>query len=763
MSHRLALIWLLFISATSIALADPLAPVADPASQLDYAKDVKPLLEKFCHDCHAGKDPVGKMQMDHLDPQGGRKVRKEWQKIRDNLHATLMPPDDAEEKPSPDERKKLVAWLDSNPLRIDCANSSYPGRVTIRRLNRTEYNNTIRDLCGVDFKPADDFPSDDVGYGFDNIGDVLSLPPLLLEKYMDAAEKITAKAIVSFDESSAPVNRKEGKNFASSGEAAIEMDFTHTGEYIFRVRASADQAGPELAKMAFRMDGKDVKTVEVKGKNAGDFANYEEKGRITKGKHRLAAAFLNDYYKPDDPDPTQRDRNLHIEYLEVVGPIGVRPEELPESHKRIIFVEPKGGKSGEECAEQILKRLASRAYRRPAKDEEAKRLVQLFKLAKENGESFESAIRIGVQAILVSPHFLFRIEQEPGPSDANGVRTLSEYELATRLSYFLWSSMPDNDLLLLAHQGKLRENLDVQVRRMIKDPKSRALVENFAGQWLQLRSLSNVSPDPKQFPNWDNELRDSMRKETETLFAHVMNEDRSILEFLDADYSFMNEKLAKHYGIEGVSGAEFRRVSLPLDQRGGLLGHASILTVTSNPNRTSPVKRGKWILENLLASPPPPAPPNVPQLDEAQQTAENSSLRQRLEMHRANASCAACHRLLDPPGFGLENYNAIGGWRTQDGKFPVDPKGEMPSGETFSTPRELRALLLKRENEFRRCLSEKLLTYALGRGLELDDECAVRALANEVGQNGNRFSALVLGIVHTDQFQKRGATRSPVE
>jgi hypothetical protein len=755
---------LAFVGATLLcATTQAIEPIADPGLQLDYAKDVRPLLEKYCYDCHTGIEPDGKMVLDTLDPQGGVKLRKSWQKVRDNVAGTMMPPEDFPQ-PTPEERKRIVSWLDSHPLRIDCSGPVHPGRVTIRRLNRAEYNNTIRDLCGVDFKPAADFPNDDVGYGFDNIGDVLSLPPILLEKYLDAAEKIADTAVMTFDEAHAPRKRQQGKDFASSGEAAIEMEFPKSGDYILRVRASADQAGPDLAKMGIKLDNKEIKTVEVKGKNRSDYDIYQKELRIPKGKHRFAAAFLNDYYKPDDPDPKLKgDRNLHIDYLEIVGPIGVRPDEMPESHKQIVFVEPGKGTSAEEAARQIFKRFASRAYRRPATDDEIERLMALFAMTKKDGESFERGIQIGVQAVLVSPNFLFRVEQEPGPKDPNGIRTLNEYELATRLSYFLWSTLPDTELFTLAHQGKLRQNLDAQVRRMLKDPKSDALVQNFAGQWLQLRALDITSPDPKQFPTWNKDLREAMRKETELFFSYIVREDRSILEFIDSDYTFVNEVLAKHYGIAGVTGSEFQKVSVPLDQRGGLLGQASILTVTSNPNRTSPVKRGKWVLENLLAAPPPPAPPNVPQLEEGKKAAEDGSLRQRLEAHISIPGCAACHRMLDPLGFGLENYNAIGGWRTMDGKFPVEPAGVLPDVGEFQGVRELRGILRKKEADFRRCLAEKLMTYALGRGMELDDTCTLRAIADEVAKNDNKFSSLVLAIVHSDQFQKRASIRSKME
>jgi hypothetical protein len=755
----------LLIAVSSVGAVEP---IPDPGSQLDFAKDIGPLFAKYCLDCHSGQDSDGKLAIDSLDPKGGIKVRKSWQKVRDNLHSSLMPPADYEQ-PTAEERKRIIDWLDSHPLRIDCSGPVHPGRVTIRRLNRDEYNNTIRDLCGVDFKPAEDFPNDDVGYGFDNIGDVLSMPPILLEKYLAAAETVAQKSILTFDENSAQSRKEKGRQLSSNGEVVFEADFPHTGKYVLRARAAADQAGPDKAKMAFRLDDKELEVFETKNRRRGDFRNYEHKLEIPQGRHKFVAAFINDYYEPNNENRRLRgDRNLEIEHLEIVGPLGVKPDQLPASHTQIIFVEPSAEKSPEDCAREIFKRFASRAYRRPATSDEVERVMQLFALAKGEGEKFERCIQLGVQAVLVSPSFLFRVEQEPGPNDPGGIRTLSEYELATRLSYFLWSSMPDSELLHLALDGKLRQNLDDQVRRMLKDPKSNAMVQTFAGQWLQLRSLDVITPDVKRFPEWGKELREAMRQETELFFAHLMREDRSVLEFIDADYTFVNERLAKHYGLPDVSGADFRKVSVPVDQRGGLLGQASILTVTSNPNRTSPVKRGKWILENLLAAPPPPAPPNVPPLEEVggrrrRREDEEVSLRQKLEVHRAAAACAACHKLMDPLGFGLENYDAIGAWRTEEGKFPIDSSGVLPNGDEFKGVRDLRNILKKRDNEFRRCLAERLMTYALGRGLELDDECTLRAIAAEVGQKENKFSALVLAIVHSDQFQKRASIRSKME
>jgi hypothetical protein len=744
-----------------LAAEEKLKPQADPAAQLDYKKDILPLFKKYCFDCHAGKDPEGKLEIDQLSLVPDRKTRLSWVKVRDNLESTLMPPDDAEQ-PTEAERKRLVAWLSAKPLHLDCSTPAWPGRVTVRRLNRVEYNNTIRDLCGVDIQPAKDFPSDDIGYGFDNNGDVLSLPPLLLEKYLAAGEQVARKAILVFDKSSAPVKQKGGLPQNNSGQMELEHNFPQAGKYLLRTRVSADQAGPALPKIAFRFDDKEITQFEVKGQGRGNTSDFEVEVEAKAGRHKFAVAFLNDYYQPNDPDPKLKgDRNVYHHTLEIMGPLGVKPHPLPESHTRIIFEEPSAQLSDRDCARKLLKRFASRAYRRPATDSEMDRLTALYQLARDQGEPFERGMQVAVQAVLASPHFLFRIEQEPGKGDANGIRQLNEYELATRLSYFLWSTMPDAELLALAHQGKLREQLKPQVERMLRHEKSRALVENFAGQWLQLRSLERVSPNKRTFPSWSDELGRDMRRETELFFEHIVQEDRNVLEFITADYSFLNERLANHYGISDVKGTEFRKVKLPREQRGGLLGQASILTVTSNPGRTSPVKRGKWVLENILAAPPPPAPPNVPALDEAKQAAEHASLRVRFEMHRANPMCNACHKVLDPLGFALENYDAVGAWRTKDGRFPIDPAGVLPTGEKISGVSALREVLSTRDADFRRCLAEKLFTYALGRGPEIEDECTIRAIAAQAAQEKNRFSAFIMGIVKSEAFQKRAATRYP--
>ncbi len=723
-----------------------------PVAQVDYNRDIAPVLTKYCGACHAGEKPKAEIAIDKFtNAESIRAGKKSWEKIRQTLSDELMPPE-GKPQPSPEERERIVRWLDNSILKIDCSQPR-PGRVTIRRLNRAEYNNTIRDLMGISLRPADDFPSDDVGYGFDNIGDVLSLPPVLFERYLAAADRVVKAAIVSGDPDQAPVKQGPGKTLASSGEVAHEFEFPAAADYVLRARAYGDQAGPDPARMTAKFDGKELQTFDVTAAS-GNYENYDITLRVEPGKHTFSASFINDYYRPNDPDPKLKgDRNLHIEWIAVKGPIGVLPADLPESHKRLITCQPTKGDAAA-CARTILKPFASRAFRRPATDEEVERLVRLVQLAQSQGDRFERGIQVAVQAVLVSPQFLFRVELDP-PTDAAAHR-ISDYELASRLSYFLWSSLPDEELFRHAQQGTLRTELETQVRRMLKDPKSNALVENFTGQWLQLRNLQTVTPDRKTFPEFDS-LRDDMRIETEMFFAVMLHEDRSLLDVLDANFSFVNARLAKHYGIPDVKGDEFRRVALPADQRSGLLGHASILTVTSNPTRTSPVKRGKWVLENLLGTPPPPPPPNVPPLKEFRKEKPTGSLRQRLEQHRADPGCAACHSRMDPLGFGLENYNAIGQWRTKDGDFDVDAAGVLPSGQSFKNPAELMQVLKTKQDEFRRCLAGKLLTYAIGRGLEEYDQCTVDVICDRVKAQQDRMTALVLEIVKSDAFQQRMA------
>ncbi|MBI3865487.1 MAG: DUF1592 domain-containing protein, partial [Planctomycetia bacterium] len=606
-------------AVTSVYAAEPaLKPIAANAPAPAFAKDVQPVLVKYCYECHKGDQPKAGLAFDTFkDERTAVTRRQDWERIARQLSTEMMPPVGKPE-PTDDERAVLIRWIDARVLKIDCSKID-PGRVTIRRLNKAEYNNTIRDLLGVDVKPADDFPSDDVGYGFDHIGDVLSMPPVLFERYLAAAERVTDAAISTPDPDRAPVKSGKGKTLASVGEAEMDMEFPRTGDYKLRARAYAQQAGPEVARMMLKVDGEEVKTFDVAAVE-GQPENYEVTLHIPLGKHRFAARFLNDFYKPDDPDPKNRDRNLYVQRLEVQGPLGVLPDPLPQSHARLITCRPAEGADPTDCARAILRPFVTRAFRRPATGDEIERLARLVVAATKEGDSFERGIQVAVEAVLVSPHFLFRIEIDPQPLDPQAVHPINEFELATRLSYFLWSSLPDDELMRLAHDGALRKegNLAAQVRRMLKDPKSAALVENFAMQWLQLRNLKLANPDLKQFPDFNDALRSAMETETRLFFEAIVREDRSLFDVLDANFTFVNERLARHYGIPGVQGEQFQRVTLATPERGGILGHASVLTVTSNPTRTSPVKRGKWVLENLLGAPPPPPPADVPELKEAE-------------------------------------------------------------------------------------------------------------------------------------------------
>ncbi len=753
-------------------------PVADPSKAAQAAFDAKilPFLKTYCTHCHGDRrDRAGINLEVYTHVTQAMQDRDVWVKVRENLLSGQMPPK-REAQPAQNEREAVARWIKDQLTRIDCGKALNPGRVTLRRLNRAEYNNTIRDLVGVDFRPADDFPSDDVGYGFDNIGDVLSMPPILLEKYLAAAEKIAKQAIV--DVHNIPVSeqsfrgnalrrgrgvvRERGYHvFSTNATCHLYFTFSHTGDYLFRLRAHGDQAGDEPVRVRLDVDGKPVKTFEVHSDNRRkpDTLEVRVKG-IQKGRRRVAVSFINDYYNKDAAEG-RKDRNLWLRSLGIQGPFNAVPPPLPESHRRVMITLPNDAGDELRAAREILADFARRAYRRPVTDQEVERLLKFVKLAKSKGEAFEGQIRLAMQAVLVSPHFLFKVEQDPQGEATK--RRIDAFEFATRLSYFLWSSMPDEELFRLAEQGKLREPaiLQAQVKRMLKDPKAEALVNNFAGQWLQLRRLAELQPDVETFPTWSDDLKADMVRETELFFEHVVRDNRPVLEFLDANYTFLNERLSKHYRISGVQGPKFRRVELPDERRGGLITQASVLTVTSNPTRTSPVKRGKWVLENILGTPPPPPPPDAGELPEGDGEELKGSLRERLVMHRQSAICASCHQRMDPIGFALENFDGIGQWRDRDGKFAIDASGELPDGSTFTGPQQLRQILINKGDLFRKCLTEKLMTYALGRGLEYYDSCVVEEIAQSLEQSNDRFSSLVLAIVTSEPFQfrtKKGET-----
>jgi hypothetical protein len=730
-----------------------------------FQAKVLPIVQQYCLDCHGEEEAEGDVSFHGFTkPAHVLENRKTWEKALRMLNTDMMPPEDHDERPSKAAREACATWLDIKLFHIDCDLIDDAGHVTIHRLNRTEYNNTVADLLGVDINPAKDFPSDDVGYGFSNIADVLSLPPLLLEKYVDASERIASAAILT-DTSARGKQRFEASKLQATGAADVhgewvrmnsrgsavhKHDIKVAGEYIIRVEAAADQAGSDPARMEIRIDGKAVKVHDIKGHRQP--AAYDSRHKIPRGAHVIEAAFINDFYNPKAKDPRQRDRNLAVGYIEIQGPTDAPP---PEVHQRIVIATPSDKKTVEQAAGEILHRLMPRAFRRPVDASEVDRLVNVVEFVVERGDSFERGIQVAVQAILISPHFLFRVEQEP-PSGAKQ-HSINDFELASRLSYFLWSTMPDETLFRLASQGKLHEPdvLDEQVMRMLADPRSAALVDNFASQWLTLANFVEATPDKKLFPEFTPKLRADMIVETKMFIAEVFNNDRSLLDFLDADFTFVNERLAKHYQIAGVEGEQMRRVSLPSNQRAGVLTHGSILTITSNPDRTSLVRRGAWILDNILGVKLADPPTDVQSLEDGAKESGATSLRDQLRIHRESPACASCHDTLDPLGFGFENFDAIGRWRVQaEGKL-VDAGGKLPSGESFRGPTELVQILKKRKEQFAKLLAGKMLTYALGRGLELPDICTVDEIVADLEKNDYRFTVLVRGIVQSKPFLNR--------
>jgi len=627
---RLSVLILASTLGASLALA------ADPV-KASFEKDILPLIEDHCFACHGDGQEKGGIKFDSFKAAGDvHRGYKLWEQVFRKVRAGEMPPEGRKKRPNKEEQALITGWIRHSLDDFYVNSPPDPGRVTVRRLNRSEYNNVIRDLLKVDFKPAKDFPADDSGHGFDNIGDVLSMSPLLLEKYLAAAEKIAEQAVV----------------------------------------------------------------VPTRGQPMNP-------NRLT--------AFQRQYFRYPIP------RNLR-----------------------------------RRAAEGFIRPFLRRAYRREVTQEEVGRVMRLAKQAVDDGGSFEEGVRLAVMATLISPHFIFRWELDGAPDNPKAIRSLNEFELASRLSFFIWSSLPDDQLLQLANQGQLRKNLNAEVSRMLKDQRAESLVENFAGQWLELRNLNVYRPDRKLFPSYTPELRDDMRRETELLFAHVMRGNRSVLELISADYSFLNARLAAHYGIKNINGNNFRQVSLKGTGRGGILGHASVLTITSDPNRTSPVKRGKYVLENILGTPPPPAPPDVPELEMT--GANKGTLREQMIKHRANAVCASCHEKMDPIGFAFEHFDAIGRYRTQDNGEPIDAAGKLDTGESFKNASDLRGIVVgKKRDLFARCLTEKMLTYALGRGLEYYDKRTVDKIVQRLQQNGYQFNELVGGIITSLPFDmKRG-------
>ncbi len=728
-----------------------------------YKKEIEPIFVNYCYDCHGDGEDEGHLALDNY--KGIAEMiadREEWQKIRDHIDFRLMPPPD-EYAPKDEERAKLVKWIDDAVFPVDAANPD-PGQVTLRRLNRREYQNTIGDLLGVEVDVMSALPVDDSGYGFDNIGDVLTLSPLHMERYLEAAE-IALDAAVDFSPGTFQQVKMKGSEIDGDGDDSGDTHFFITsgvaekwfkpeasGMHRFRVLARADQAGGELAKMELRKNGEAMKVWEIKGDDA---AEYSFEMHLERGKgFNLGLAFLNDFWDETAPEG-KKDRNLYVEEIIVESPLDGQPVPIKGSHTAIYGKGPEG-KTEKEYMLGVIGRYVELAFRRPVKEGEAERYLVFLDRAKAEGQSVEYAIRQALAVVLASPSFLFR--EEPVLDGGDGGKALiDEHALASRLSYFLWFSMPDERLRELADKGELRKNLHAEIKRMVESRKSSEFVANFVGQWLQLRDMDAVSPNEKLYGKMGGDLKDAMRRETELLVEQVMKENLPIRTLLSADYTFVNEMLAGHYGMKGVTGKDFRMVSLKDTPRRGILGHASVLTLTSHASRTSPVLRGKYILENILNTPPPPAPPNVPTLESGRKHGQTKlTLRQELEEHRKDPACASCHALMDPIGFGMENYDGVGRWRNGDHNKPLDVSGKLVTGQKFSSAEELRDIFIRDfKKEFHRAVAVKMLTYALGRGVEYYDRPAIDEIVLKAGKDDGRFLSWVTAIAESVPFQYR--------
>jgi hypothetical protein len=732
-----------------------------------FEKTVAPVLARTCTPCHNEALASGGVNIAPFTQAASLTGSRDgWDIILRKIRSGEMPPKGV---PRPAQMDAVIQYLQDEFARADRNIKPDPGRVTARRLNRSEYSNTIRDLLAVEFRAEQSFPTDDLGNGFDNIGDVLTVSPVLMDRYLAAAARIASRAVgadplpkpleAQYANKDKKIRRVDFSTIEASGR--IEFD----GEYIVRFGLPGERAADARpVTLAFWMDGKLLHSmpVETKPSNLVYFDPYSEEQMrlfLPEGDHVFRAAFLDDDFVKgfNAKDAYDRKKNKYLDSIAFIGPYA--PNTPTPSQTKIFICDPN---SGAACVEKIVSNLAHHAWRRPVTKAETASLLKFAALAKSDGQSTEQGIQLALQAMLVSPHFLFRIEHDAKPLDAASVHAITDIELAARLSYFLWSSMPDDELLGLAESGKLHApaTLDAQVKRLLADPRSSALADNFAGQWLELRNLDVVKPDPQKFPDWSPELRDAMKQETRLFFDSMLRENRPLSEFLDAPFTFLNERLANHYGIDGVRGPQFRRVEIDTPQRGGILSHASVLTVSSYPTRTSVVIRGQYILNNILGSPAPPPPPDVPRLDEAAVGA-TASLRQQMEKHRADAMCASCHNKMDPLGFGLENYDGIGKWRTMDGKFPVDSSGVLPNGTSFSTPAEMRAVLKTQLPQFSRRMVEKMLTYSLGRGLGAYDRRTVDEIDRKLAASGYGFQSLIYEIVRSLPFQSRRGEQQP--
>jgi len=747
-------------------------------------------LQLYCVGCHSGPTPFAGLNLEPLNFANLEDNGAIWEKLLRKLRGRQMPPAGM---PRPDEATfdAIVNYIETGRDRLAEVKPN-PGRTTLHRMNRTEYANAIRDLLALEIDVAELLPADDIGYGFDNIGDVLSVSPVLMERYLATAGKISRQAVgepnmpVSYQTYSVARGLKqfdrisESAPLGSRGGAVIRHRFPLDGEYEISVSLQRGRNEEVLGmgrerKLDLRLDDQrlqqftiarnaretdPLRAVGLGAANAPD-AHLKIRLPVKAGTHEIAATFLKDMMVQEGIIDRVREDQVRTYFegvggITVAGPFNVQGPGVTPSREKIFVCRPAAAAEEQACAEKILSNLAQRAYRRPVAADDMSQLLALYRQGAQSG-GFEAGVRVALRKVLVSPDFIFRAEYDPPGAAPGSVHRISDVELASRLSFFLWSSIPDDELLTVAGRGGLSDKsvLEAQVRRMLADPRSQALVQNFTGQYLFLRNIERISPDSGSFPNFDENLRQALAKETELVVESTLREDRSVADLLSTDYTFLNERLAEHYGIKGIYGGEFRRVKLDDPRRHGLLGQASILTVTSYPNRTAPTIRGKWVLEQILGTPPPPPPPNVPSLkDDA--TTKNLTMRQRMELHRSNPTCAACHKMMDPLGFSLENFDGLGQWRESIGTGgPIDSSGVLPDGTMFDGPAGLREVLMSKKDMFLETFTERLLTYALGRGVEQYDHPALRKITREAASDNQRWSSIILGIVNSVPFQMR--------
>ncbi len=821
--------------AAAVAVLSTMAASARAGDAGTFEQEILPILENHCYSCHGDGEDKGKVSFDTFGSTAALMEQTGlWVHALKNIRAGLMPPP-KKKRPDAAELAKLEDWIKRGPLKLDPLNPD-PGRVTLRRLNRVEYRNTIRDLAGVDFRTQEEFPVDDTGYGFDTIADALSTSPLLLEKYMQAAETIVAKA-VPLKNRVTPSRSISQREFSGQGagddrlslyepaDLTTNIEIKRAGTYRVVLDSSVHGSfayDPGRAKFTWSVDGKQIaaqdlqwsESLKVEPSVEVKWAEGSYPVRLT-----LEPLVGMDKKPAENPGDGPPNVNLHFDGVNLIGPIEPEFAKHPENYDRFYTRDevPQDAASRLDYAEEILRRFATRAFRRPVDEPTVDKLAALATaFAVSPGGTFEGGIAKAITAVLASPRFLFRMEETLPEDDPNAHPLLDEYALASRLSYFLWSTMPDKTLYQLAERGELRKNLPAQIERMLKHDRADELVENFAGQWLQTRDVENVTIDARivlardagqekdmrerfeafqrlrqeigeaekvrddakveilkkeladiraKFGNrrraeFGGSLRGAMRREAEMMFRHLLREDRSVLELIDNDSTFLNEELAKHYGIPGVEGGDMRLVKLPPDSpRGGIITMGTVLAVTSDPTRTSPVKRGLFILDNILGTPPPPPPPDIPSLEASEKTADggNLTLRDALALHREQPLCSSCHNRMDPLGLALENFNAMGSWREMDQGIPLESAaGKLITGESFADVRELKRILVTaRRQDYYHCITEKLFTYALGRGPQPCDITTLDAIAGQLEKSGGKFSSLIMGIIDSPAFQKR--------